>query len=92
MHRPKLDPNQALAIVINVSLAAGYLTTALAFNRLMKILEYVLKTQMINDTIRVIPTRSKPTPPPYSASMFPFQALLNKRKRPRVKSIAKKPC
>jgi hypothetical protein len=52
----KLGLNQALATAVNLSVAVGYLNTALGFNRLMQILEYALKTQTSNETTRLIPT------------------------------------
>ena len=70
-------------------MAVGYLNTALGINRLMQILEYALKTQIRNETMRLIPTGSAPPPSPFIASMFPFHALQNKRKRRRAKAKAK---
>ena len=87
-YEPKLRLNHALATVVNLSVAVGYLNTALGFNRLMQILEYALKTQTSNETKRLIPTGSAQPPSLFIASMFPFHALQNKRKRRRAKAKA----
>ena len=88
-YEPKLGLNQALATAVNVSVAVGYLNTALGFTRLMQILEYALKTQTSNETTRLIPTGSAPPLSPFIALMFSFHALQNKRKRRRAKAKAK---
>tara|TARA_B100000780_G_scaffold127948_1_gene89673 strand:+ start:204 stop:884 length:681 start_codon:yes stop_codon:yes gene_type:complete len=85
----KLGLKQALATAVNLSVAVGYLNTALGFNRLMKILEYALKTQTSNETTRLIPTGSAPPLSPFIALMFSFHALQNKRKRRRAKAKVK---
>ena len=93
LHPPRLaagraaNPKNALASAVNMSVAALYLDNKIGINRLLQILDYLIKKQSIDPRQRSLQSNFMPGMlTPHSPSMFPFHALLNKRRRRRAKA------
>jgi hypothetical protein len=77
----------ALTSAVNMSVISLYLDNKIGINRLLQILDYLIKKQNIDPRQQPLQNNFMPgTLTPHSASMFPFHALLNKRRRRRAKA------
>ena len=80
-------PKSALTSAVNMSVISLYIDNKLGINRLLQILDYLIKKQNIDSRQQPLQNNFMPgTLTPHSASMFPFHALLNKRRRRRAKA------
>ena len=80
-------PKSALNSAMNKSVISLYLDNKIGINRLLQILDYLIKNQNIDPRQQPLKNNFMPaTLTPHSASMFPYHALLNKRHRRRTKA------
>ena len=86
-HTRAFAANKSLASAVNISVAALCLDNRISFNRLLQILDYIIKNQNLDTVQRPVQQNfNLGTLTPHSPSMFPFAALINKRRRRRAKS------
>ena len=86
-HTSTFVNNKSLASAVNISVASLCLERKLSLNRLLQILEYLIKNQNLETVQRPLQNSfNLGTLTPHSPSMFPLNALMNKRRRRRAKS------
>ena len=86
-HTRAFTANKSLVSAVNISVAALCIDNKISFYRLLQILDYLIKNQNLDSVQRPVQQSfNLGTLTPHSPSMFPFTALINKRRRRREKS------